>query len=151
MTTTREQTLSPLRQSLAEFVRLLENEAQALENLQTEDMASLLATKAACADTVSRAWSELIQSVAADAAHAQDIRAAVCQDAEGAAEWEQIAHLARAAASLNQSNGTLIDAQLRRTRQAVDILQKAATKNPLYGEHGQMLDTLTSHRTLDKA
>lgn len=50
--------------------------------------------------------------------------------------WEKLLASAKRAQELNQSNGAIIEAQLKHNQQALAILQNAAQQNGLYGPDG---------------
>lgn len=144
--------LQTLAQRLAEFVVVLEAEAKALEDLQTDDLGTLVDQKNQLAVSVSTAWSRLTEAARGSPALQDEVERGHSTDPAREPVWQDVRRLARLAERINATNGQLIEAQLRRTRQALDILQQASNRSGVYGANGQMLDFLGSKsRTFDKA
>lgn len=144
--------LQTLAQRLAEFVVVLEAEAKALEDLQTDDLGTLVDQKNQLAVSVSTAWSRLTEAARGNPALQDEVERGHSTDPARERVWQDVRRLARLAERINATNGQLIEAQLRRTRQALDILQQASNRSGVYGANGQMLDFLGSKsRTFDKA
>jgi flagellar biosynthesis/type III secretory pathway chaperone len=143
--------LDELRTSLVEFVRLLEHESEALQNVQADDLAAIVEQKNRWSDAANAAWNRLLVASAIDRGRGESLEAAFAAVPALRAKWLEVRHLAETADRLNQSNNILIEAQLRRTRQALDVLQSAANRSSLYGANGEMVDAFQSRHTLDKA
>lgn len=145
-------TLQELHSRLAEFAVVLENEATALETLQADALAPLLDKKNHLALAVAQAWSRLVDSTQGEARLRDEVERGLSATPARNRTWRDIRRLAHLAEQLNASNGRLIEAQLQRTRQALDILQQAARRSTVYGADGQMHDFFAgSQRSLDKA
>lgn len=144
--------LQTLQQRLAEFVVVLEAEAKALEELQTDDLGPLVDQKNQLAVSVSTAWGRLTDAARGNPALQDEVERGHSGDPGRERLWQDVRRLARLAERINATNGQLIEAQLRRTRQALDILQQASSRSSVYGANGQMLDFLGGKsRTFDKA
>jgi flagella synthesis protein FlgN len=144
--------LQPLQQRLAEFVVVLEAEAKALEDLQTDSLGPLVDRKNQLAVSVSTAWGRLTEAARGNPVLQEEVERGHSTDPARERVWQDVRRLAKLAEQINATNGQLIEAQLRRTRQALDILQRASSRSNVYGANGQMLDVLGSKsRTFDKA
>lgn len=144
--------LQSLLSKLAEFTIVLEDEAKALEDLQADDLGPLVEKKHQLSLAVAAAWSRLIEISRADPQLRDEIEHGKSSAPEREETWREIRRLAKLAEQINATNGHLIEAQLRRTRQALDILQQASSRSSVYGANGQMLDVLASpRRAFDKA
>jgi flagella synthesis protein FlgN len=147
-----EAALRDLQARLTEFTVVLEAEAKALETLQTDDLGLLAEKKNQLSAAVALAWSRLMEATRGDSQLREEVERGISSVPARERTWREIRRLARLAAQINTTNGQLIEAQLRRTRQALDILQQASKRGGLYGADGQLLELLgvTSH-SLDKA
>ena len=146
-----ENALDELRQALIEYVSLLELEARALQEARTEDLATVVAEKNHWSETANMAWNRLVVACGIDPGKGDSLDATLSANPALQAGWHAIRQLAEQAERLNQGNNTLIEAQLQRTRQALDVLQSAANRGTLYGANGRMVDGFQSGHTLDKA
>ena len=146
-----EDALDELRQSLVEFVRLLEREALALQNIHSGDLSVVVMEKTRWSEAANTAWNRLIVASGVDTLRGDSLEAALTATPPMQAKWRAIRQLAEKAERLNQSNNILIEAQMLRTRQALDVLQSAANRGTLYGANGQMVDLFQSRHSLDKA
>lgn len=73
------------------------------------------------------------------------------QPSELSSAWNDLLAAAKVAQQLNQSNGLLIESQLRNNQQALNALMGAANKSSVYGPDGQTSATYGStQRTLGK-
>lgn len=59
------------------------------------------------------------------------------QSHEMTAAWNGLIETATTAQQLNQTNGNLIETQLQRTQQALNVLSSAANQSAVYGADGQ--------------
>ena len=146
-----EVALNDLHAALSRFVALLEQESQCLRDLQAEDLASVVADKTQHAEYINTAWNSLMLATGVKTDQAGELDAAMAADTGLEKKWQNIKQLVQQVGRLNQGNSTLIEAQLRRTRQALDVLQHAADRGTLYGANGLMLDNFQHLHTLDKA
>jgi flagellar biosynthesis/type III secretory pathway chaperone len=146
-----ENALDELRQALLEFVSLLEQESQALRDNQTETLADVVVEKSHWAGTVNTAWNRLVVASGIDPARGDSLDATLSANPAWQASWRDVRQLAEQAERINRGNGALIEAQLQRTRLALDVLQSAAHRGALYGANGRIVDGLQSGHTLDKA
>jgi flagellar biosynthesis/type III secretory pathway chaperone len=130
--------LTHLKQALDAFVGILDQEHAALAAGDIEALARLLEVKNRLATDTSGVWSHaadwLRRQATGGIGRDLDIPAGM------APTWREIVELARRAESLNRQNGQMIDAQLLRTRGAIEVLQAAARPVHLYGADGHMLD-----------
>ncbi len=140
--------LDTLETSLQGFVRLLDDESQALAKTDMDALERTLVGKEHLAREVATAWSAAMDWLRGQSNAGLNQGLAV--PAHILPRWQAIVELARRADTLNQANGRMIDAQLRRTRGALDVLQAASRPVNLYGADGHLLDTPGQGHTLDK-
>jgi hypothetical protein len=143
--------LNELRAALRGFVALLESEATALREDKPEKLAEIVAAKSECSGTVNTAWNRLIISSGIDTRRGDSLDALIGADHPQHPTWQETRRLISKAEQLNRTNGSLIEAQLQRTRQALDVLQSAADRGSLYGANGRMVGGFESGHSLDKA
>lgn len=141
-------TLDELHSQLTRFIAVLEAETEALGSTQIDHLASVLETKNQLAATTAAAWSQAMNWLRSQSTGRLNQGLEV--PAEIIPHWQAIVSLARQAESLNLRNGQLIDAQLQRTKGAIEVLQAAARPVHLYGADGHMLDLPGPTHTLDK-
>lgn len=146
-----ETALDELRQALSEFVALLERETRALTDGRTDDLSAVVAEKTRASETVNTAWNRLVVASGVDTGKGESLDARLSGNPALQAGWHAIRQLAEQAERINRGNSTLIEAQLRRTRQALDVLQSAANRSALYGANGRIVDGFRPGHTLDKA
>ena len=146
-----EAALDELRLALIEFVSLLEQESQALTNSQTDELSAVVAEKTRWSSSAHMAWNRLVIASGIDTRKGETLDAALSANAGLHTKWHEVRLLAETAERINHSNNTLIEAQLQRTRQALDVLQSAANRGTLYGSNGRIVDGFQSGHTLDKA
>lgn len=146
-----ENALEELRAALAEFVQLLEREAQALQHVQADTLAAIVAEKTRWSETANTAWNRMVVASGIDPRRGDSLDNAFSANPVLLPKWREIRQLAEKAERINQGNNILIEAQLQHTRQALDVLQSAANRGNLYGANGQMVDVFQSRHTLDKA
>lgn len=146
-----EQALDDLREALARFVALLERETAALTEGRTDDLTAVVSEKTQCSGIVNTAWNRLVIASGVDVGKGDSLDARFAGSAPLQAAWREVRHLAEQAERLNHGNSVLIEAQLQRTRQALDVLQTAANRGALYGANGRIVDGFRSGHTLDKA
>ena len=148
-----ETALTELHSALATFVGLLERETLALQDIDAETLSGIVAEKNQWSQTVNTAWNRLMAASGIDDSSNSGgkLEAALAGFPGLQAQWTRIRSLTETAERLNRSNSVLIEAQMRRTRQALDVLQNAANRGSLYGENGLIVETYRSRHTLDKA
>lgn len=146
-----EHALEELRHALAEFSILLEREANALADIQPELLSGVVEEKTRWAGRANAAWQQLAAANRDASARGESLDQALSADPRFGDTWLEIKDLAGKADRLNQHNNVLIEAQLRRTRQAMDVLQTAANRSGIYGADGQMVGNINTQHTLDKA
>lgn len=143
--------LNELRAALREFVALLESEARVLREGEPEQLAEIVTAKTQCSTTVNTAWNRLIISSGIDTRRGDSLDTLISPDHPQHPTWLETRGLINKAEQLNRANGNLIEAQLQRTRQALDVLQSAADRGALYGANGRMVGGFQSGHSLDKA
>lgn len=146
-----ENALDELYQTLTAFIALLEREAVALRTNQTDELAAIVAEKNRCSGEANTAWNRLVVAGGVDPRKGESLDALLSGNPLLLPKWRAIRSLAERAERLNQGNGNLIEAQLLRTRQALDVLQSAANRGNLYDASGRMIEGMPSGHTLDKA
>jgi flagellar biosynthesis/type III secretory pathway chaperone len=146
-----EAALDELRQALLGFISLLERETAALTAGHTEDLGAVVAEKAHGSETVNTAWNRLVVASGVDLGKGESLDARLSASPALHAAWRDVRRLAEQAERDNRGNSILIEAQLQRTRQALDVLQTAANRGALYGANGRIVDGFQSGHTLDKA
>ncbi|MFA5081905.1 MAG: flagellar protein FlgN [Hydrogenophilaceae bacterium] len=146
-----EQALEQLRQALVEFVFLLEREAGALTEGRTDDLPALIVEKTRWSETANTAWNHLVVASGIDIGQGESLDGLLSGTPALQSGWREVRQLAEKAERINLVNSTLIEAQLQRTRQALDVLQSAANRSALYGANGRIVDGFQSGHTLDKA
>jgi flagellar biosynthesis/type III secretory pathway chaperone len=146
-----ESALDELHRALEEFVLLLEREAEALQHVQAETLTAIVAEKNRWSDTANTAWNRMVVASGIDPRRGETLDNVLSANPSLLPKWHKIRLLAEKAERINSGNNILIEAQLLRTRQALDVLQSAANRGNLYGANGQMMDGFQSRHTLDKA
>lgn len=148
---TVDRSLEDLRHALVEFTLLLEREANALTDIQPTALASVVEEKTHWADRANNAWQQLALSCRREMAPGESLDHCLTFEPRYGGTWLEIKELAAKADRLNQGNNVLIEAQLRRTKIAMDVLQTAASRGGVYGADGHMMDSFQANKTLDKA
>lgn len=145
-----EAALSELHSALNRFVELLEQESDCLKDIDAESLSSIVTEKTRQAELCNTAWSQLVVASGIGDSQGGDLEAMLSTVPEVHDRWQATRGLVQKAARLNHSNSLLINAQMRRTRQALDVLQTAANRGTLYGSDGMMLDNLQLLHSLNK-
>lgn len=145
-----ETALDELHTALTRFVQLLEQEAEALKDIQAEALSSVVAEKTQWSEAANTAWNRLVIATGIDTRRGDTLESALAGQPNLQAGWQSIRQLAERAEDLNRTNSILIEAQMRRTRQALNILQNAANRGSLYGANGLIVDSFQPRHTLDK-
>lgn len=146
-----DKVLDDLHRQLSEFNQALEQEAQALRGMNLEDMQALVDRKNQLSAALANSWRQLLNAAGGPVQGAEVLQRVTATPPERQAKWQAIREQAQRSEQLNHANGLLIEAQLRRTRQALDILQTSANRAGVYGADGQMLDYLGGRRSIYKA
>lgn len=146
-----EAALAELHQTLGTFIALLEREAHALKAGLTDELAAVVPEKTACSEAAGTAWNRLVVACGIDPRRGESLEASLSGTPALAGRWREVRQLVIQAERLNQGNGALVEAQLHRTRMALDVLQSASNRGSLYGANGRMVDTFQGGHTLDKA
>jgi flagella synthesis protein FlgN len=129
------------------LLNLLAEEERALVDGEADRLAQLNASKLAQLQTLgnlARARHDELLAAGHSPDHAgMDAWLARHGDADLRARWQQLCELERETQAMNQRIGTLIEMRLASTRQALNVLIHAATRqNGLYDEAGQ---SVTAH------
>jgi len=134
------------------FIASLEAEQRLLAKPDAENLAPVVEEKSRLANEVALLWRQLAQLGEQDPAFQPEIEQGRSSEPARARAWQRIRDLAKKADLINRTNRELIDAQMLRTRQALDILQQAAQRNSTYGADGLMRDFPgRNSRSLDSA
>ncbi len=142
--------LDALRQAMIAFHALLEREATALRENRTDELALVVTDKTHWSNLANTAWNRLVVAAGIDTRRGDTLDGIMLANPVLRAPWLEVRQIAEKAERLNLSNNTMIEAQLMRTRQALDVLQSAANRGSLYNASGRMVDGLQSGHTLDK-
>ena len=142
--------LDDLHGTLTRFVELLEDEKRALEHIHADTLSAVVEDKKQCSEAANAAWHRLVAAAGVDLGRGERLETALASQPALQSRWQAVRDLAARAEQINQSNSILIDAQMKRTRQALDILQNASDRSSLYGADGLMEGSLTRRHTLDK-
>jgi len=145
-----ETALDELREALTTFVGLLVRENEALQDVHAEELSEVVAEKAHWSQTSNTAWNRLVIASGIDTGRGESLEGALAEQPDLLEKWKTIRKLVEAAEQLNHGNSVLIEAQMRRTRQALDVLQSASNRGSLYGANGLMIESYQSRHTLDK-
>jgi hypothetical protein len=137
--------LATLRAELGAFAGALEHEAEALAAPGQAGLADAVEAKTRRAEAVAGQWRVTGAWLRGQEAPGGSLPPALC------AEWDEILALAARVKSLNERNARLIEAQMHRTRAALDVLQAAARPVNLYGSDGYLQDGAGPGHSLDKA
>lgn len=143
--------LDELDSALTTFVRLLGLESEALQDIHAETLSGVVAEKTQWSQATNTAWNRLVVASGIDARRGESLESALNNFPDLQVRWRKIRQLAETAEILNQGNSILIEAQMRRTRQALDVLQNAANRGTLYDANGLIVETYKSPHTFDKA
>lgn len=130
--------LNAERNTVREFVALLEKEQQILLNQDAEKLLALAEAKTAFANKLSLIANARRQFLSAQGA-ASDTGAWITKHIPSAAPiWRELRELAARADHLNHTNGEVIQLRLRSNQQALNALMGAArSTSNLYGKDGQ--------------
>jgi flagellar biosynthesis/type III secretory pathway chaperone len=142
--------LSELHSVLSRFVELLEQESDCLKDIDAENLSSVVAEKTRQAELCNVAWNRLVAASGISDNRGDKLETALSALPEVQDRWQAVRRLVQEAARLNHSNSLLIEAQMRRTRQALDVLQIAANRGTLYGSDGMIVDNLQHLHSLNK-
>ncbi len=145
-----EAALAELKHTLDAFIDLLEREAAALADLQPDILTAIVTEKTRWAEAVNTAWQQLVAANRALAGASAHLDATLAAQPAVTTRWQEIKALTGRAAKLNQGNNVLIEAQMRRTRLALDVLTTAANRGSVYGADGQLQEVFQATNTLDK-
>lgn len=145
-----EVALDGLQAHLAQFNELLELETGSLQDINTDTLSRIVQEKNRASEAANRAWEQFVAAAHLDPAREGNIESVLASTPRLHEKWLRIKDLAKRAEQTNKTNSLLIEAQMRRTRQALDVLQHAANRGTLYGADGLMESSFQSGHTLDK-
>lgn len=145
-----EAALNELHDALTHFVNLLKAESDSLRDLHAETLSDVVKEKSQWAELANTAWNRLVIAAGVGPGRGRTLEGAMSAFPQLQVKWLDIKRLAGQAGHLNESNSVLIEAQMRRTRQALDVLQSASNRGALYGANGLMVDNIQTQHTLDK-
>jgi flagellar biosynthesis/type III secretory pathway chaperone len=146
-----ETALDELYGALTKFVHLLEQEFEALQDIHAEALSQVVAEKTLWSQAANMAWNRLVVATGIDTRRGDSLETALAGYPGLQAIWQKVRQLAETAESINQGNSILIESQMRRTRNALDVLQNAANRGTLYDANGLLVETYKSPHSLDKA
>lgn len=145
--------LQALLAALADFQAALARENIALQG-NPGDLGEAVRDKEQRIGELSRLWLELAKQLGCPAPASRALIEARLQakpDGKLALSWAKVIAQADASEQLNQLNGKLIQEQMRRTENALRILQSSASQRTLYGADGQVVDLFQAGRRIDEA
>lgn len=145
-----EAALESLRVNLERFTQLLELEAESLRDINTDTLSGIVQEKHLASEEANRAWEHLVAAAGVDSGHGASVETALAAVPALQRKWQEVRQLAMKAEQTNKANSLLIEAQMRRTRQALDVLQNASNRGTLYGSDGLMENGFQTGHTLDK-
>lgn len=132
------------QQAVRALTQLLMLEQEELIQANTEAVASLTEPKARAATAVAQLSQQRYQALASAGFDANDIGMQAWIDSGAASpeatdNWHQLIDLAKTAHEANRVNGTLINKQIIRTQNALNVLQQGSVQgnNVYYGPNGQ--------------
>lgn len=144
--------LTAERNSLTDFVTLLEREQNALVENDTDLLMQLAEQKSARAISLSHLINtrhHLLKSTLGELKTDKLLAWLQTHCTQGLTLWQEITRLGEKARQLNQSSGELIQLKLRHNQLAMTVLNNAANKANLYGPDGQPNLSITGQgRTL---
>lgn len=142
--TSPDDSLIAEQQAVRALTQLLMLEQEELIQADTEKVASLTDPKAQAAATVAQLSQQRYQALAMSGFDANDrgmqawIESGVASP-QASDNWYQLIDLAKIAHEANRVNGTLINKQIIRTQNALNVLQHGSVQgnNVYYGPNGQ--------------
>ena len=144
--------LTAERNSLSDFVTLLEHEQNALVENDTDLLMQLAEQKSARALSLSNLINtrhHLLKTALNEPTTESTLTWLQAHCKQGLSLWKEIRVLGEKAKQLNQNSGELIQMKLRHNQQAMTVLNNAANKANLYGPDGQPnLSVIGRGRTL---
>lgn len=144
--------LTRIRQALADFVALLEEETLALAAQDLETLAVLTQRRETVHQHVEQAWKELLTLARAPAGSALGtLSEQIFRGSPATPEWQQVEQLAQSADRLNRINVRLLDEQTRRTQAALQILRQSQIRRDTYGSDGRLAESFNTQRPIDLA
>ena len=140
--------------ALSRFIEILQREQAALVKADVNQLIPISAEKVQQAEQLNRLAQ--VRVTALEKQGIQNDRAQVeawlaTQPRDIAEAWNLLIEAAKKAQHLNQTNGTLIESQLKNNQQALNTLVSAANQSAVYGADGQPRSThSTTQRILGK-
>jgi flagellar biosynthesis/type III secretory pathway chaperone len=145
-----ESALDHLHANLARFTQLLEQEAKSLQDIDTDTLSNIVQEKNRASLEANQAWERLVSAAGIAPGRGESVESALAAFPFLQGKWQEIRQLAKKAEQANKTNSILIEAQMLRTRQALDVLQNAANRGTLYGADGLMENSFQSGHSLNK-
>lgn len=129
------------REQFDQFLDLLRTEQEALVHGDVERLPELAQLKADRLTALSRLAASRNGRLASEQLPADQLGMEIWiqrhdRDGQASRSWSALVALAREAQRINAINGAIIETQLRRNRQALDVLQQAANQLTTYGADG---------------
>lgn len=143
--------LAAVEHALAAFLETLQAESKAIAALNTEQLTELLQRKQPLISGTAQAWNALLQILNLNTPDKDSIQQRLSDTPAHLAQWQRIRGLAQEVESLNTQNAHLADLQMVRARQALEVLQSAASQSRVYGSDGQFNDGLFGRRNIGQA
>ena len=136
------------------FIETLQREQAALVNIDVNALMSITPEKLKQAEQLNRLAQSRTSSLASLGIVNDRLQVEAwltTQTAELGTVWHKLIEAARTAQQLNQTNGVLIETQLKNNQQVLNTLAGAANQASVYGADGQARTSYSStQRTLGK-
>ena len=140
--------------ALDRFIEILQREQAALVHIDVHALMAITPEKLKQAELLNRLAQARVSALAALGVGGDRLEIEAwlkTQPADMTEAWNTLLTNARAAQHLNQTNGGLIESQLKNNQQALNALVSAANQSSVYGADGQPRTTYSSsQRTLGK-
>jgi len=147
-----DDTLSQLHQTLAEFIKFLEEEAMALASQNADALTSMIPRRDAIHRALAAQWLHLAKIAGTDAPQGlTELREHLFAKSSPSKAWQQLEELVHVTDRLNRINGRLIEEQMRRNQAAMQVLQRSLTNREVYGADGKVSGFPNMNRRIDSA
>jgi flagellar biosynthesis/type III secretory pathway chaperone len=152
MTAQIDTAIQQLTHALNDFNAFLETEAAALASQDAEKLGGLLPRRNELHRILASRWLAVAQAAGIQAPKGMaELRGRLFPSGHPSTDWERLEALVHASDRLNQVNGHLMEAQMRRTQVALQILQNSMASRGLYGADGRVTDIHSPTRKIDSA
>ncbi len=137
--------------AVVRFIEILQREHAALMNVDVNALMTITPEKLKQAEQLNQLAQSRVSSlaslgIASDRPH---VETWLTTQASNMTEvWNALIEAARTAQQLNQTNGTLIESQLKNNQQVLNTLVSAANQSSVYGADGQPRTTYTSSQRI---